>query len=231
MRRNMAQQGDSLALLRSLPAACTPLVFFDPQYRGNLDKLAYGNEGVRQCERARLPQMSADYIDACCLESGRVLCPSGYLMLWADTFNLLEAHHLRVADAFSAVDMISWDSGRLGMGYRSRRRGGYLLVLQKPPLRAKATWRDHGIPDRWIERVDRSLHPHIKPIGLIRRLIGAVTDPGDLVIDPAAGSFAVMHAAHALGRDFVGCDLMYRPEVPNSNESIQAFLANREAAE
>ena len=25
---------------------CTPLVFFDPQYRGVLDKLKYGNEGA-----------------------------------------------------------------------------------------------------------------------------------------------------------------------------------------
>ena len=56
-------------------------------------------------------------------------------------------------------------------------------------------------------KVDRKLHPHIKPIGLIRELIGAVTRPGDLVVDPAAGSFVIMHAAHQLGRDFVGCDL------------------------
>jgi site-specific DNA-methyltransferase (adenine-specific) len=41
---NVAQRGDSLALLRSLPAGCTPLVFFDPQYRGILDKLKFGNE-------------------------------------------------------------------------------------------------------------------------------------------------------------------------------------------
>jgi site-specific DNA-methyltransferase (adenine-specific) len=84
-----------------------------------------------------------------------------------------------------------------------------LLVLQKPPIRARATWRDHSIPSRWVEKVDRKLHPHIKPIGLIKRLIGAVTQPGDLAVDPAAGSFVVMHAAHQLGRNFVGCDLMF----------------------
>ena len=49
---------------RGIPA--TPLVFFDPQFREVLDKLAYGNEGARQVERCNLPQMSADYIDACC---------------------------------------------------------------------------------------------------------------------------------------------------------------------
>ena len=93
------------------------------------------------------------------------------------------------------------------MGYRARRCGDYLLVLQKPPLRAKATWRDHGIRDRWVEKVDTRLHPHLKPAALIRRLIAAVTEPGDLVLDPAAGSFLVMHVAHELGRRFSGCDL------------------------
>jgi site-specific DNA-methyltransferase (adenine-specific) len=95
------------------------------------------------------------------------------------------------------------------MGYRSRRRGDYLVILQKPPIRAKATWRDHAIPDRWVEKVDRKLHPHIKPVGLIARLIAATTSPGGLVVDPAAGSFVVMHAAHRLGRDFIGCDKAY----------------------
>ena len=94
---------------------------------------------------------------------------------------------------------------RIGNGKRSRRRGDYLLILQKPPIVAK-TWKDHGIPSRWAEKVDRKVHPHVKPIGLISRLIAAVTESGDLVIDPAAGSFVAMTAALSLGRDFVGCD-------------------------
>ena len=63
--------------------------------------------------------------------------------------------------------------------------------------------------DRWAEKVDRRIHPHAKPAGLIARLIAAVTQPGDLVVDPAAGGFTVMHAAHELGRRFVGCDIAY----------------------
>ena len=61
-RRNVAQQGDALALLQSLPDSCTPVVFFDPQFRGVLDKLKYGNEGARQKGRFKLPAMSSDYI-------------------------------------------------------------------------------------------------------------------------------------------------------------------------
>jgi site-specific DNA-methyltransferase (adenine-specific) len=105
------------------------------------------------------------------------------------------------------VDLIAWDCLRIGMGKRSRRRGDYLIILQKPPIKAGATWRDHGISSRWPERVDRAVHPHIKPAELIARLIAAITMPDDLVVDPAAGSFVVMHAALELGRNFLGCDL------------------------
>lgn len=44
---------------------------------------------------------------------------------------------------------------------------------------------------------------------VISALIGATTNPGDLVVDPAAGSFTVMRAALALGREFIGVDLAY----------------------
>jgi site-specific DNA-methyltransferase (adenine-specific) len=217
--RNIAQQGDALDLLTSLPDACAAAVFFDPQHRGVLDKLAYGNEGARQVERCNLPQMSADYIDACSREIGRVLASSAYCFRWVDTFGLCEAHHRRVADCLTPVDLIAWDKRQMGMGYRSRRCGDYLLVLQKPPLRAKATWSDKGIPDRWPEKVDRKIHPHVKPAGLIERLIGAVTLPGDLVIDPAAGSFVVMHAAMRMGRTFIGCDIRQENGADRTHDS------------
>ena len=206
--------GDALTLLRSLPGGCTPLVFFDPQHRGVLDKLQYGNEGARQKGRFTLPAMTTGYIDQCCREAARVLAPSGYLLHWTDTFHLCEGDHRRVADVLKCVDLIAWDNLRAGMGYRTRRRGDYLLVLQKEPLRAKATWRDRGIPSRWPEKVDRKTHPHAKPAGLIARLIGAITNPGDLVVDPAAGSFVVMHVANSLGRNFAGCDIACQPAHP-----------------
>jgi len=131
-------------------------------------------------------------------------------MRWTDKFCLCEGRHLSIpSDMLKIVDLIVTDNARLGMGYRARCRGDFLLVLQKPPIKAKATWTDHAISDRWIEKVDRKLHPHVKPIGLIARLIDAVTQPGDLVVDPAAGGFGVMHAALTLERQFLGCDIAY----------------------
>ena len=155
---DVALREDALTLLCSLPNCCTPLVFFDPQHRDVLDKLRFGNEGARQKERYKLPPMTGDYIDACCREAMRLLIPSGYLMLWADTFNLCEAHHLRIANVCKVVDLIAWDNRRMGMGKRTRRQGDYLLIIQKPPI-TPSTWRDHGIPNRWPEKMTSKSTP------------------------------------------------------------------------
>jgi len=204
--------GDARTLLRSLTDGISAAAFFDPQHRSTLERLQYGNEGARQKLRCALPAMSDSYIEQSCRDVARVLRPHGYLFLWVDAFRLCRGDHLQVADVLPCVDLIAWDNGRFGMGPRSRRCGDYLLILQKPPVLAKATWRDHSIRDRWVEKVDRKIHPHIKPAGLIRRLIAAVTAPGDLIIDPAAGSFLVMHIAHELGRRFIGCDISQAAE-------------------
>lgn len=50
-------------------------------------------------------------------------------------------------------------------------------------------------------------HPTEKPLDLLRALIEATTSPGDLVVDPFAGSGSTLFAADALGRDFWGCEL------------------------
>jgi site-specific DNA-methyltransferase (adenine-specific) len=205
------QQGDALELLQSLADGSAAVAFFDPQYRDGLDRLKYGNEGSRQAARFALPAMRGDYIAQCERQIARALRPSGYMLLWADTYRLCTGAHLHLKEILPCVGLIAWDSQRMGMGYRVRERGDYLLILQKPPLKAKATWTDHGIPSRWAEKVRKAVHPHIKPIGLITRLVAAVTKPGDLVVDPAAGSFTVMLAAHALERKFVGCDIAYAP--------------------
>ena len=60
---DQANQYDGLDLLAELEPESVPLCIFDPQYRGILDKMQYGNEGVsRGRARSALPQMSEDTI-------------------------------------------------------------------------------------------------------------------------------------------------------------------------
>lgn len=52
-----------------------------------------------------------------------------------------------------------------------------------------------------------SEHPTEKPVELLRQLIEATTQRGDVVLDPFAGSGSALFAAHEAGRDFWGCEL------------------------
>ncbi len=45
------------------------------------------------------------------------------------------------------------------------------------------------------------------PVGLVERIILLTTNPGDLVVDPFAGSGIVLAQAKAMGRKFIGCDV------------------------
>jgi site-specific DNA-methyltransferase (adenine-specific) len=205
--------GCGLRLLAAVPDGAAALCFFDPQYRGVLDRMSYGNEGARQKGRVALVQMDNATITAFVAEIARTLRPSGHLMLWIDKFHLCQGVSGWLGSTgLSVVDLIVWDKIRIGMGYRSRRCSEYLTVLQKAPLRAKGVWRDRAIPDIWVEKAGAS-HPHCKPVGLQRRLIEATTSPGDLILDPAAGGFSVLEAVEGCAdpRVFLGTNLSAAP--------------------
>ena len=205
---NQRNRADGLTLLAALPPASTPLCVFDPQYRGVLDRLQYGNEGQsRGQRRAGLPQMDAGVIARFIDGIAAALVPSGHLFLWVDKFHLCDGVQAWLPSGMEVVDLVTWDKGRIGMGYRTRRQGEHLLIVQKRPKRAKGVWQRHDIPDVWREAPPRRGHTHAKPVALQAALIEAVTAPGDVVVDPAAGSYSVLEAAHSVGRDFLGCDV------------------------
>lgn len=51
------------------------------------------------------------------------------------------------------------------------------------------------------------LHPTQKPIPVLKKLIGIFTDPGDVVIDPVAGSGSTLRAAAELNRHAYGFEI------------------------
>jgi site-specific DNA-methyltransferase (adenine-specific) len=53
---------------------------------------------------------------------------------------------------------------------------------------------------------ERTGYPSQKPEALLARLISALTAPGDLVLDPYAGSGTTLAVAARMGRRFVGVD-------------------------
>ena len=74
---------------------------------------------------------------------------------------------------------------------------------------------DHFQPeaDTWyVPRVcgtfhERTDHPCQMPEAVLERIIGVATNPGDVVIDPFAGSGTTLAVAKKLGRNFLGVEL------------------------
>lgn len=88
---NRKNKMDGLDLLNSIDTETVKVAFFDPQYRGILDKLSYGNEGINRGKaRSSLPQMELGTIIKFINEIDRVLLPSGHLFLWVDKFHLCQ---------------------------------------------------------------------------------------------------------------------------------------------
>lgn len=200
---------DGRLLLFHIPENTIPVVFFDPQYRGVLDKLQYGNEGEhRGRRRCLLNPMDNAAIKVFIQKIEQVLIPSGHLFLWIDKFHLCQGFLDWLENTeLAVVDLITWNKKKMGMGYRTRRCAEYLVVLQAPPKKAKGVWKLHDIRDVWEEGIDTAIHVHRKPVELQRRLILATSNEGDIIVDPAAGSFSVMDAVEGTGRNFLGCDI------------------------
>ena len=56
---------------------------------------------------------------------------------------------------------------------------------------------------------ERLGYPTQKPQALLERIIEASTNKGDLVLDPFCGCGTTIHAAHKLGRQWIGIDVTY----------------------
>ena len=85
----------------------------------------------------------------------------------------------------------------------------YALVLYRGKLpkfrNTDADGQRHMVFNWFKWRKDSSkdypkIHPSQKPISVLKRLIEIFTDPGDVVVDPCAGSGSTLRAARELGR-------------------------------
>jgi adenine-specific DNA-methyltransferase len=71
---------------------------------------------------------------------------------------------------------------------------------------------DAGMPDVWIipnvkhNHIEKTIHPCQFPVELVERLVLALSNPGDLVVDPYMGVGSALVAAVRHGRRAVGSD-------------------------
>ncbi|WP_216361641.1 DNA-methyltransferase [endosymbiont GvMRE of Glomus versiforme] len=192
--------------MTSLPKNSASLVFLDPQY-----------EKVSTVLKLDYPlHFQSDYqISHILKEIERVLKPSGFCLLWVNKTILgtdRVPNWLLQASQLKIVDLLVWNKSRFGLGSWLRSQAEFAFLLQKQPTNSKL-FKNRSFGNVWTEDslpANQRKHPHQKPKELIKALIEATTQEGDLIIDPCAGSFIVLEACQETNREFIGCDLTFK---------------------
>jgi site-specific DNA-methyltransferase (adenine-specific) len=204
--------GDCLAGLRTLDDKSVDVCITDPPYSRDLYARHRSNKHnlAQQGCRMKLASNSIGSID--------------------DMLDEVAAQILRVTRrwivVFSDMEITHRWRGQLGSSYV--RTGVWVKTNPMPQVSGdrpaqgfeaatiahasgRKRWNGGGRPATWIfgtcsgdERPD---HPSPKPLALMERLVADFSDPGELVLDPFAGSGTTGVACRLLGRDFVGWEL------------------------
>ena len=88
--------------------------------------------------------------------------------------------------------------------YEEMKNGNWIGdFIKKPNKQMRSVWAINT-PQDWEKKFGK--HPTQKPFDLLKRIISASTNKGDVIVDPFTGSSTTGVAAHALGRSFIGID-------------------------
>lgn len=177
------RSGDFRDVLADIPDGSVDLILTDPPY-GDAATPIYGS--------------LAKFADRVLVDGGSLVCYSGQSVL-PDVFNQMTPH-LRY-----------WWTLALEHTHGGQQfPGKWVMVEWKPILWfVKEHRRGRGyVADRVRgTRPDKDTHEWAQGIEEVKYLIEQLTDPGNLVVDPFAGSGSFGVAAVHLGRHFIGADL------------------------
>lgn len=147
-----------------------------------------------------------------------VFCQVEAVSTWRDTLEAEGLSYKRACVWIKPDGQPQLTGDRPGMGYETivtahRKGKSRWNVGGKLGIYSAVRHQDHG------PRFKR--HPTTKPLPLMEALIRDFTDPGELVVDPFAGSGTTGVACVRLGRDFIGFE----------RDSKYAELARRRLSE
>lgn len=193
--RNTVIHGDCITVMRTLPAASVDFILTDPPYLVN-----YRDRAGRTIANDRDGAWLAPaFAEAYRLLKDDSLCVSFYGWQAIDTFmaawraaGFRPVGHLVFAKRYASSSRFT----------AARHEAAYLLAKGRPALPASPP--DDIVP---FPYTGNRLHPTQKPVAALSAVIAAYTRPGDLVLDPFAGSGSTLVAARELGRKGLGIEL------------------------
>lgn len=218
--------GDAVPVLASLKAGSVPLVFADPPFNIGYQYDTYDDAR----SRADYLKWAAGWVREC----ARVLTPTGSMFLAIGDEYAAEYKLMMHAAGLHFRNWIIW---AYAFGPHQQKKFGrdhaHILYFTKDPVRfifnadavrvpsarqekygdKRADPRGRVPGDVWeFSRLcgtftERTGHPCQMPEAILDRIIRAASNPGDVVLDPFAGSGTTLAVARRLGRKGKGVEL------------------------
>lgn len=223
-------KGDSLKLLAEWPDKSVDLVFADPPYRLSNGGFSCQNGRRASVNKGKWDQSTTleedhDFNVRWLRECQRILKPSGTLWVSGTQHVIYSIGFALQNLGFHLLNTVTWlkPNASPNLSCRYFTHSTEILIWASPaktkPLQHTFNYKmmkeENGgkqMRDVWeIPVPPRSeklhgKHPTQKPLRLMRRIIAAASNPGDLVIDPFAGSCSTGVACLELGRNFIGIE-------------------------
>lgn len=231
---NRILEGDSIALMNSLPANSVDVVFADPPYNMQLkdtlhrpdnSKVDAVDDAWDQFDSARAYD---DFTKAWLTAARRVLKDTGTIWVIGSYHNIYRVGAAMQALGFWTLNDIVWRKSNPMPNFRGTRftnahetllwcaksadQKGY--TFNYPALKAMND--DVQMRSDWVipicsghERIridGEKAHSTQKPEALLYRVLMASTVPGDVVLDPFFGTGTTGAVAKKLGRHFIGLE-------------------------
>lgn len=226
---NYIIHGDNLSVLEKMKPESIPLIYIDPPFNtGKTQKI----HGVSYQDAQ---EDFIEFIRPCLLEAHRILTPNGALYFHID-YREAHYCKILLDNIFGRENFINeiiwaydygartkkrWPAKHDTIFYYVKDKDNYVfntdeidrepymapgLVGPEKAARGKLptdVWWHTIVPTNGKERVG---YPTQKPVGVLKRIIAASSNPGDTVLDFFAGSGTTGAAAKALGRNYLLID-------------------------
>lgn len=201
--------GDALAELKKLPTESVDLIFADPPY--NIGK---NFDGLIEAWKEDL---FIDWLFEVIAECHRVLKKQGSMYIMNSTENM-PFIDLQCRKLFTIKSRIVWSYDSSGVQAKKHYGSMYEPILMMVKDAKNYTFNGDAILVEAKTGSQRALIDYRKnppqpynhqkvPEALLKRIILASSNPGDIVLDPFAGSFTTGAVAIASGRKFIGIEI------------------------
>lgn len=227
---------NSLKILADLPENSVDMIFADPPYNlsnggfsVHAGKMVSVNKG--DWDRSRGFKNDYDFHYKWLEAARRILKPGGSLWVSGTYHSIYQCGHALEALGYHILNDIAWfkpnaapnlscrfftashetliwarkdKKGKHTFNYGAMKNGEWNGdFLKKPNMQMRSVWAI-GTPKPEEKKFGK--HPTQKPHELLRRIVLASTNKGDVIMDPFTGSSTTGLAAVLAGRKFIGID-------------------------